>query len=738
MKISEQAAALFAEAQAHPPEGRTRFLTEACGTDKELLDEVVSLLNAADQSEDFFERLSGKVGLSVLASSEPSLPKNKVIGNWRLKHVIGRGGMGAVYLAERADEQFEQQAALKILPFGLDTDAARSRFLTERQILARLEHANIARLLDGGVTDEGTPYFVMDYVDGVPIDSYCDENNLSVDERIRLFLGVLAAVSHAHAHLIVHRDIKPSNVLVATGGNVKLLDFGIAKLLSKDGAVGDTRELGVALTPEFAAPEQLVGGDITTATDVYTLGLLLYTLLAGRNPRPSTDVDSVVALQAVAAEDPPRLSDFATDRQQMSAEDIDGIVAHRKTSLAALRRTLKGDLDNIMQKALAVDAIDRYATAGAFAADLRRFLDDEPVTAQPITVSYRVNKFVRRHRGGVLVASLMLIALVTSTSVTAWQMVEAQRQRDIAFNQQQRVQATNAFIVSLFSEVRSVESPLSPTELLDRGVELLNRNYGAGDRFTASILYDLSTFYSAIGADDKRLSLLDRAAEIARQHDDKELLGRMMCARALIDVSKDPEAARNQVTEGRQILGKIRNASAGARVACLRASGLLLAAEGNQNGAVAEYRAALQVLDESPLDSGGADATLLSAIGGQYLKMGRKIEALELINESIAIRDRIGHGNTVAALIGRFNRAMVITEMGEVLSAAEDQREALARLEKSGRTIIGTNGHYANSLLRLGRYEEALALFMQELAAAQESGNARWVTTNEMQIGRTL
>ena len=738
MKISKRAAQLFTEAMAQAPEQRLQFVSEQCGSDEALLDELTSLLGAAAKAGEFFSGMSEKVGLSALAEVESPLPANKTIGHWRLKSVIGRGGMGVVYRAERADEQFEQLAALKVLPFGLDTDAARSRFLTERQILARLEHANIARLLDGGVTDEGSPYFVMEYVDGVPIDSYCDERQLNIDERIRLFLGVLAAVSHAHAHLIVHRDIKPSNVLVTNDGNVKLLDFGIAKLLSGDGAVGDTREMGIALTPDFAAPEQLIGGSVTTTTDVYTLGLLLYTLLAGRNPRPLTGDNSLAALQAAVATNAPKLSDFATDPHRLSVGDANAVLTHRKTSITALRRTLRGDLDNIMQKALALDAEDRYSSVGDFAADLRRYLDDEAVTAQPVSVLYRVNKFVRRHRGGVLVASLALTALIASAVITTWQMVEARRQRDLAFDQQQRVQATNSFMELLFSQIGSDSNPLTPVELLDRGVELLDRQYGVEDRFAATTFYDVSNFYSTLGEDDKHLSLLDRAAEIARTHGDLEIVAATLCSRAQVTLYTDLESAHREVQEAMQILATTPARSPRPMINCYRSSGLVLAAQGDPAGAEAELRAALKIVDTSPIKLDQDRAALLSAIGEQYFDTDRPGEALELLDEALTIWDRIGFGGTVPAVIHRLNRAAVLMRMGEVLSAAEDQREALDRLERIGTPLLGSGAHYAGSLIRLARYEEALQLFTSELAAAQESGNARWVPRNEMQIGRTF
>ena len=733
MKISMEAADLFARAQEVAPKARAQFVFDSCGSNKTLLEEVMSLLEAAEKSDGFFEQLSGKVGLSALADIESTLPENKLIGQWRLKRVIGRGGMGAVYLAERADGQFEQQAALKILPFGLDSQVARSRFLTERQILARLTHDNIARLLDGGVTDEGTPYFVMDFVDGLPIDAYCDEHQLDVNGRIRLFLGVLGAVSHAHSHLIVHRDIKPSNVLVSSDGSVKLLDFGIAKLLSNEAGAGKTREMGVALTPEFAAPEQLVGGAITTTTDVYTLGLLLYALLAGRNPRSSVDANSVVALQALAAEDAPRLSDFATDQSQIGSDAISAIVAHRKTSLTALRRNLRGDLDNIMQKALQVDAADRYASVAEFSADLRRFLNDEPVTAQPITVSYRVNKFVRRHRGGVLMASLMLIALVASTAITAWQMVEARQQRDIALYQQQRIQANNEFYGLLMEEMGT--KPFTSVELLDRGREMLQKQFGVEDAFMGPVLFEVAMRYGGLNERPKQLELLHQAEQVAREHEDDNLLATVLCKMHDSYALRDPEQARKFAAEGSEIYGSIRRPDLRTHLECLRMNARIAESDGDVEKAIEILFAGKAILDSHPATVTNLHGPLLGHIAYTYYNAGYMEDSISYLDQVLELLDRTGRGNSVGYLRVTSNKAVALQNSGRLAEALDVFEGVVKRLRESGydnRGAASMMSQYGGALVRVGKVEEAEAVYIEGLQVAEASGDEKNVAAINM------
>lgn len=732
MKISRQASDLFAKARECAPENRTQFVTDACGTDKALLDEVSSLLKAAEQSDEFFERLSSEVGLSALADNERSLPENKLIGNWRLKRVIGRGGMGAVYLAERADEQFEHRAALKILPYGLDTDVARSRFLSERQILAGLTHGNIARLLDGGVTEEGTPYFVMDYVDGLPIDAYCDEQNLDVDARIRLFLDVLAAVTHAHARLIVHRDIKPSNVLVDKRGNVKLLDFGVAKLLRPDNGLpgaGSTVELGLALTPEYAAPEQLLGQTVTTATDVYALGLMLYELLCGRSPRAGSTIDSFAALVEAATQDPPKASTVASHSEC------------RSMSHQSLQRTLRGDLDNILQKALSSDPDDRYSTANELASDLKRHLHGETVSAMPPTLGYRTKKFVGRHRGGVITTMATALALVVSLVIATSQMLEARKQRDVAVYQQQRVLASNEFLTLLLGEIGPKGDALSLGELLDHGVDMLERSFGDDYLFLGRMYFDISNSYFSLGNTDKMLDLLGRAEAFARANDDADLLAAALCMSAVVQFRAEPELSIAQVEEASALMSRVTTVSMDSTTSCARANGHLREFQGDRQGAIDVLQEALQTINESQLASIQSRILVMNQLGNAYYSNGDRELSLAINGEILDIMEQSGRSATVGYIINSLNRSVFLQSMGEVKSAFEIRQGLLERvreLKESGKAPISILSFYAGSLMRLARYHEALPVALEALEAAKTAGNVNWAAQDELQIGRIL
>ena len=376
----------------------------------------------------------------------------QTLGPYTLISQIGQGGMGSVWLARRSDGRFERQAAVKFVNIALAGRATEERFKREGSILGRLTHPHIADLLDAGVSSDGQPYLILEYVDGEAIDRYCDEHKLDVDARVRLFLDVLAAVAHAHANLIVHRDIKPSNVLVTTAGEVKLLDFGIAKLLEGEGQTGAatllTHEGGSALTPQYAAPEQLTGRPVTTATDVYALGVLLYLLLCGRHPAGSGQHSPAELVKAVLDVEPPRVSDATTaDNSQLIAEK-------RGTTPDRLRRELRGDLDTIIGKALKKDPQERYASVTGFADDLQRYLKHEPISARPDTLAYRTAKFLRRNR---TVVALTATAIVLVISSLATGLYVANRQRKIAEQRFAQVrQLANKFI-ALDEDIRGLQ-----------------------------------------------------------------------------------------------------------------------------------------------------------------------------------------------------------------------------------------------------------------------------------------
>src|SRR5271155_5160540 len=370
---------------------RDRWLETLRAENPSLAGQVQELLseNKAAQAQSFLETGPN------LPSSNPGLT-GQVVGAYRLISQIGQGGMGAVWLAERSDGRFERKAAVKFLNVALMGQVGEDRFKREGAILGRFSQPNIAELLDAGVSSSGQPYIVLEYVEGESIDRYCDQGALDVKARISLFLDVLAAVAHAHANLIVHRDIKPSNVLVTTGGEVKLLDFGIAKLLEGEGQMGAatllTREGGSPLTPQYAAPEQLTGQPVTTATDVYALGVLLYVLLSGQHPTGSDSHSPAELVKAVLETEPPRASDAIT------ANDSKLVVERRGTTSDKLRRGLRGDLDTIVGKALKKNPQERYASVTALADDLQRYLKHVPISARPDTLAYRTVKFLRRNR----------------------------------------------------------------------------------------------------------------------------------------------------------------------------------------------------------------------------------------------------------------------------------------------------------------------------------------------------
>lgn len=390
-------------------------------------------LLAARGSERFADFLQESPGVPVRDLERASLVGTWV-GAYQVDAEVGHGGMGSVWRAHRADGSFEGTVALKFLhAYFLGSDGER-RFRAEGRLLARLDHPHIARLIDAGVLNGREPYLVLEYVEGEPIDAYCERQALGLEARIRLFLDVLAAVVHAHGHLIVHRDIKPSNILVTAAGTVKLLDFGIAKLLDEGegvGALSQTR--WAALTPLYAAPEQILAQPITTATDVYSLGLVLFRLLTGKHAVVPEDHAGGQALHAILAGNPQRASAVAS---------VAGIPA----------RSLAGDIDNILGKALKRDPAERYSTAQTFADDLRRYLADEPVTARADTWSYRARKLLRRRRGAVLSAAAVAIALVAISGIALWQAHRAGRERDSAVQEARRADSVGDFTIMLLDD----------------------------------------------------------------------------------------------------------------------------------------------------------------------------------------------------------------------------------------------------------------------------------------------
>ena len=427
---------------------RTEWLAALAQNDPAMA-ALLSRVLADREQEGFSQFLAGPTPIPLDEIQHATL-LGRHVGPYVIEAEVGRGGMGSVWLARRADGRFEGRVSIKFVHAAWIGLIGEQRFFTEGKLLGHLDHPNIARLIDAGALDATQPYLVLEYVEGEPIDAYCDRQELGVEERVRLFLSVHAAVAHAHSHLIVHRDIKPANIFVTRDGTVKLLDFGIAKLLDDEaGSAALTKSSATALTPQYAAPEQLLGQAVSTATDVYSLGLVLYMLLTGTHPFCANTRSTSELLRAVLADSPPRASSVA--------------------KMATIRgASLQGDLDTILAKALKKDAAERYAAVAAFAEDLRRFLFHQPISARADTVTYRIAKFVRRNRGSVVTGLLVAIGLIATSAFALTQMHSARAQRDIAVAEARHANAQADLTQYILDDELSRLSPEAESERLHR------------------------------------------------------------------------------------------------------------------------------------------------------------------------------------------------------------------------------------------------------------------------------
>jgi len=457
-------------------------------TDGDLADDLSALLHRQSviEKEGFLEGSAAQLPVeSALAGRD--------IGTYTLERPLGRGGMGAVWLAHRSDGRFAGRAAVKLLNLSLLGPAGTDRFKSEGSALARLAHPNIARLIDAGVTAQGQPYLVLEYVEGQPIDRWCEARTLGVRARVRLFLQVLDAVAHAHGKLILHRDLKPPNILVTGDGQVKLLDFGIAKLLDEESHAPSAMNLGArAFTPEYAAPEQVQGAEVTTATDVYALGVLLRALV---------------------------------------------------------RPALRSDVGCIIAKATETDPAKRYRTIAALADDLQRYLHKEPVSARPDSLSYRLGRFVARNRTAVGAACVVLLALVTASGVAAWHARQATLQRDQARALSARNNAVMEFVSSMLTEVVPADQPVRVGDLLERSQSVL-LGIETRPEIKAAILNILATYFLNAGDLAKAQPLLTQSLELTRTSADLELRAELLCTNALsASLLGRPEEAQARIHE---------------------------------------------------------------------------------------------------------------------------------------------------------------------------------------------
>ena len=694
-----------------PPNERAAYLDRACADDGELRADADALLAAYLASGDFLERpIDGYLSTLGLGHEErsaaeiPSVAPDEHVGPYRVLRELASGGMGTVYVAERADGQYDQRVALKLVRHEMDADSARRRFLFERRILARLSHPNIARLVDGGILANGRPWFAMELIDGIPITQFCDEHRLGIARRLELFLAVCDAVRYAHQNLVVHRDLKPSNMLVTREGHVKLLDFGIAKLLeseaTSDAGVGEplTRTELRAMTPEYAAPEQIRGDPVSTATDVYALGAVLYELLTGHRAH-RFERRTPAEYERIVCDTEPERPSSVVDR--------------------ALRRQLAGDLDTIVLHALEKEPVRRYASVEALMDDVRRYLTALPIRARPDSRGYRLRKFARRHRVGLAAGTALAVTALGGVGATVWQ---ARAKAEEAA----KAEEVKNFVVGLFEVADPAQSrgrDVTARELLTRGVQRVDSALGRQPAVQQELLGVLGTIHRQLGLYAEADSLFARAVDVARAAYGP---GHPEFAARLTDrgtaLKELGQLARAESLLQQALAVRSRSGDQVALAVTMGELASTLARAGKSERAESLYRAVLAI-DRSRLAPDdpelATDLTNLGVLLGEYV--GKHREADSLYREALAIRRRTQDDGHPLVLDVMGNIADNVGDMGRYAEA-----ESLYRLVVAGRRRLYPDGNHpdiaysmhslANMFEATGRWAEAESIDVEALA----------------------
>jgi hypothetical protein len=676
---AEAMASFEAWAEVAEPE-RAAWLEALAAARPELHALVVTLIHADSAAEH-----SAFLSPDAQAAGEVATLEGRRLGPWQIERLIGSGGMGQVWLARRTDALYDGLAAIKLMRLSTIDPGSNERFAREGQLLGRLSHSNIARLLDAGVTATGERYLVLEYVDGERIDRWCDQRRLSFAERIALFIVVCKAVAHAHENLVVHRDLKPSNIFVTTDGEVKLLDFGVAKLIEADpGTAGDatdlTRSGGAAMTPGYASPEQLSGGTITTATDVYSLGVVLYGLLSGQ--RPFGDEG---APQRSARRDSEPRPLWSLPADGAAAEHI---AALRRSSVAALRKALHGDVAVAIGKAIKADPAERYRQVLEFADDLQRTLEQRPIAARPDSVAYRGAKFMRRHWFGVGAAALVALAIVAGVSGTLLKQREAERQAREAEHQAGRAVAVKRFLLDLFDQARTAVKAngtqareATINDMLSAGADHVDHSFAAQPEIRDEVFGVLVDLYSETDNRERMTALVRRRLAAARASfgadDPRTVPAEVQLSGVLLNYG-DADEAKALLDHASVTLDRVGDATSVARAHLLR-----------WQGVYAQYHAPQTPWSTHPLR-----------------------RAVELMRERYPDDD-----NLLEALMGLPGVACRSGHVDDALAAADElQQRALARYGADNMFTAEAMAARGNLLMLAGRPAEAIPLLQQSVA----------------------
>jgi serine/threonine protein kinase/tetratricopeptide (TPR) repeat protein len=625
------------------------------------------------------------------------------LGAYSLIREIGQGGIGRVWLAERADGRYRGEVAIKLLSSAaLVAPRMRERFAREGELLAKLSHPNIARLLDAGLIESNTPYLVLEYVDGVPLHRYCEKHILSVNETIKLFCTALDAVAYAHSLLILHRDIKPSNILVNTVGEVKLLDFGLGKLLDENDVAEDinsselTRVAGVGYTARYAPPEQIKGDAVSTASDVYSLGVTLYEILTG----------SVMEASENYTRPSERLAESAT-RSNWS-------------------KTVKGDIDSIIAKAVSVAPKDRYVNAQAMKEDLLRFLAHEPVTAQPDTNLYRTKKFVRRHKLAVGASALTLLTILVALSISVVQTIEAHKQRDAAQTEVARRVKSHAFMVRLVSEYATKEHPLSSVELLDIGVNSVESYFKDDYREIVATLFRLNGRYVELGEIDRERTTTFKALEYAKKSGDENLIAGANCMVAKVMANTDIASAMRHLSEAKIMFASARDPSVGIRGECWFNEISILISTGDYVKAISTSEEAIAFFRPRPDASSGVHLpSMLNVAGRGYTARQQFTDAERVLREVLELDERLGAKGSSSNWVSQANLLNVWLQAGDYARAQTYLQQVILPMVGGDRTKIpaGILLYWAAIAVNQGDYAQTRELLA--LSKPQSTKNTR-------------
>lgn len=724
LSAMDQAQEIARRARELGPRDRAEYLRVACGADQTLRSQVLEVLG-----DDAFDDGNDEPLGSFDETTPPRDRSGERIGIYRLVSRIGLGGMGEVYLASRDDEAFEQRVAIKLVHEGLYGTLTRGRLRTERQMLARLEHPNIARVLDGGTTAEGTPYFVMEYIDGTPIDVYCDRERLDVRTRLQLFRSVCAAVQCAHQNLIVHRDLKPSNILVNMDGQPKLLDFGIAKLLDTarvNHTVAVTHASVRLMTPNYASPEQVRGTPITTASDIYALGLLLHELLTGRRAFdfPSLRLADIERILTTAVPQAP--SSVVRGRgTHPYAVDATVLAEARGTSPAKLERLLKGDLDIIVMKALQVEPQRRYASVEQFSRDIENYLAGRPIIAQRDTWIYRSRKFVARYKAPVAVAAGGIVLLIGFAGAMYVQAQRIARERDRATLQEARAATVASFLEELFElsdPGRNRGATITAREILETGARRVAEGLRDQPDTQATLLATIGRVYGNLGLYRNSTEAAQRVFELRRQlhhQDHPEIVTALaQLGEALLEEG-DYRNAEPRLQEALAMQQRLGDGASEAQANIIHVLGRVRQLEGRYEEAERLYRESLALY----ASSAGRDIPQVSSVLNELAQMLERRSDLEgaiaMTREALALDRRLLGDDHPGVGRQLHNLALYLYEQGNLEEAGTLFDQSLSLLSRvlgeAHPDTVRVQGTYGRYLQRAGRYSEAEAMLRDAL-----------------------